>query len=300
MFQTKFRSVRASLILGCAALALVSNEVWTYATDSQPGRAAPPEVEEPTPRAGGAKFVAPSPGAYSFAWILEGVEVGRTDITVTLRAPAGESKSERELVMESAWRFERDGSRLSHQGTTVFDLSNGSPKSYQVTSKGATTSGPSYEAVRRLEAAFTKETMRTRVFDGEKKLVREDVVSLPSEFLIWGDQAFEHWPLLAAVLHAKGSCHLQLARPHLSDVVDFDFKRGELVKTDAGPLWKWSVDCRFFQATLWLREDGQLHKYQQDRLEIVTVPKVAPSPPLTPPTPPQSEPGAKPGDKRPR
>lgn len=121
----------------------------------------------------------------------------------------------------------------------------------------------------RVEATFADGVVSVLVHTHKDKPPIEHVVDVPDPAYLYETQAFEHWAVLAPVLHRRGEGTYDLLAPSAGRIYRIAFHKVRVETVEGRRLERWDFRHAEFNGSIWLRDDGSLEKYQQGEFEAV-------------------------------
>ena len=198
----------------------------------------------------------------TYTWRSKGTTVGTTSFVC--QRLDGEDAGK--IRVTAHWSYAEAGRKHTSSSETVLygDLA---PVSYKSGIKSMSSPGLVGEA--RLSVQFQKGRALTTIKGAPQQEPVQKSYPVPAGAFIFGDQAFEHWALLAVALAKRSGGKLKLYQPSTGQTLEFRCEKmagGEGNKESK--LTRWSVTHPSMKAELWIDEKGALDHYRQGDLEI--------------------------------
>ncbi len=215
------------------------------------------------------KWVSPLPyvtdSEISWRWVHAGAPVGSTRIRLS---PPVKPETKR-WRLDSRLNWNRDGRILDIRQKTDFTAENLRPISLQRQLSVESLAGALTDQV--TAADFREEDVRIVVRDPRSGNQVDRVIPLKNQFVLLGNQSFEHWLLIVKNIAQSKEATFSALIPGEYRFLELQLVRERQEKIGEIPVYRWKVQSKDFEALLWVGTKGEIERYRQGEVEIQRV-----------------------------
>ncbi len=198
----------------------------------------------------------------SWRWVHAGAPVGSTRIRLI---PPVEPKTQR-WRLDSRLNWKRDGRVLDIRQKTDFSAENLRPISLQRQLTVEALAGAMTDQV--TAAEFREEDVRIVVRDPRSGNQVDRVIPLKKQFVLLGNQSFEHWLLIGKKIAQSEEATFSALIPGEYRFLELKLVRERQEKIGEIQVYRWKVQSKDFEALLWVGTKGEIERYRQGEVEI--------------------------------
>lgn len=196
-----------------------------------------------------------------YVWLTGGKNTG--DLRFTWRRPEADPSG---LELNANREIDGEGNRLFSTTKTTLraDL-----KPVALSQTLRSFKEPNLTGGRQTQAVFEGDTATLTFTELGQGATRTQQHTATGQYLIFEKHAFEHWVVLATLLPKRGSPSLRLFMPSQGKMFKIQFNRQEPKEGDEEGVSRWDFVDASFAGSLWVSDDGRLHRYKQGKTDIV-------------------------------
>ncbi|OUU23565.1 MAG: hypothetical protein CBC13_05225 [Planctomycetia bacterium TMED53] len=203
----------------------------------------------------------------TWRWVHAGAPVGTTRTRLSRLQRAAEDS----WRLDSRMLWNREGRALDLRQNTDFEASGLRP--IALTRQLEVNAALGGISALTTAAKFRKEDVRIVVRNPNTESQVDRVIPLRENFVLLGNQSFEHWLLIAMHLkkhHQEGKDEATFSAliPGEYRYLDLKCRREREEQISDLAVQRWHITSKDFEARLWVGPQGEVERYRQGEVEI--------------------------------